>query len=352
MAETVPIWSEKYRPQTFDEVIGRGAIMSKLRTYAASHEFPHLLFAGPEGGGKLTLARIFAREMLQQDFPFNFQELFAGDRLNDEEQKEAKRMSYVSTARVGSSAGSTFTYQKFLQVRVKPFIEAKAVGGAPFKILAIKHFEQLENQQQGFRRLMEMYSQNCRMIFLSTRLSNILEPILSRCQVLFCPRLGYKDFFKILKSVGDREGVTFEISVAQSLYRALNGQVGKALDVMQVASLQSSCITEDATYEVYRTFAPTQVWEMMQSAIDGDIHHMREILRNLIKKQKLSMQALLQEIFAAISLQPLPRFAKAEILALLSDLDGEATHHRVEELQVTNILLQLYQYNQKREGNA
>src|SRR5271157_21695 len=350
MVQDAPLWSEKYRPQTFDDVIGRDEIVAKLKQFAANHEFPHLLFAGPDGGGKLTMARIFAREVLKQDFAFNFLELFAGDRLTDEEQKEAKRMSHVSTGRIGSSAGANFTYQKFLQVRVKPVIEVRAIGEAPFKILAIKNFEALENQQQGFRRLMENYTQNCRMILLSTHISNILEPILSRCQVIFFPRLVYKDFFKILKSAADQEGVNFGISVAQSLYRALNGQVGKALDILQVSSLNDPAITEDTTYEVFRKLAPMQVREMLMNAIKGDVKRMREILRDLIKKQNLSMQDILQEINTEISLQPMPRFAKAEVLSMLSDLDSQATRHRVEEVQVTNVLLQLFQFAQKRGG--
>jgi hypothetical protein len=62
------------------------------------------------------------------------------------------------------------------------------------------------------------------------------------------------------------------------------------------------------------------------------------------------MQDILQEINTEISLQPMPRFAKAEVLSMLSDLDNQATRHRVEEVQVTNVLLQLFQHAQKRGG--
>ncbi len=344
-----PLWSEKYRPQTFEAVIGRNDLVSKLQKFATTKEFPHLIFAGSPGRGKMTLARIFAHEVLQQNFDFNFQELFAGDRLSEEETKVAKRASYISTTRLGSSAGSTFTFQKFVQVRVKPFVEVRAMGTVQFKILVIKDFELLDNQQQGFRRLMETYSQNCRFILITSQLSNIIEPILSRCQILFVPKLDYKDFFKILKAVGDQEGVKFGIPVVQALYRALNGQVGRALDVLQVASRQSPNISEDSIYDVFKEFAPSQVRTILQHALRGDAKHMRDTLRILVKNQFLSMRELFAEIYSEISIQPLPRFAKVEVLSLLSDLDSQAIYHRVEEVQVCNLLLQLYKYAQGRE---
>ncbi len=348
MNSPIPLWSEKYRPRSFKEVVGRNEIVTKLQKFASTKEFPHLLFAGPPGSGKMTLARIFSHEILQSDFEFNFKEVFAGDRLSDEEVKEAKRLSHVSTARLGSAAGSDFIYPKFVQMRVKPFIEEKPIGITPFKILAVRDFELLENQQQGFRRLIEVFSQNCRFILLSSQLSNIIEPILSRCQVIFVHRLDYNPFYLILKKVGDQEGVKFGIPVVQELYRALNGQVGRALDILQVAAKRSTNITEDSIYDVFKEFAPSKIRMMLQQALKGDAKGMRDTLRVLVKNQGLSMRDIFQEIYAEISIQPLPRFAKVEVLSLLSDLDSEAVYNRVEEVQVCNLLMQLYKYAQGR----
>jgi len=54
-------WTEKYRPQTLDEVRGRDNIIRRLKYYVKKQNMPHLLFAGPAGVGKTTCAICLAR---------------------------------------------------------------------------------------------------------------------------------------------------------------------------------------------------------------------------------------------------------------------------------------------------
>lgn len=58
------IWTEKYRPTKFEEVVGQQEIIKRVRSLVQAMNIPHFLFAGPAGIGKSTLALIIVRELL------------------------------------------------------------------------------------------------------------------------------------------------------------------------------------------------------------------------------------------------------------------------------------------------
>ena len=62
---TSSIWTEKYRPQTFEEVKGQKEIVKKLKAFVATKQMPHLMFAGPAGVGKTTLSLVIAKELFE-----------------------------------------------------------------------------------------------------------------------------------------------------------------------------------------------------------------------------------------------------------------------------------------------
>ncbi len=73
------LWVEKYRPQGFDEVVGQDKIVEKLKAMVEQKNIPHLMFAGPPGVGKTTLALIIAKSFFHDTLEQNFLELNASD---------------------------------------------------------------------------------------------------------------------------------------------------------------------------------------------------------------------------------------------------------------------------------
>ncbi|MFW9824633.1 MAG: AAA family ATPase, partial [Candidatus Thorarchaeota archaeon] len=182
MIQEIPIWRIKYYPKNLDQFCGRLEIKEALQNIIGQRNFPHMLFIGSEGIGKTTLAALFAKEFLGQYYDANFKLVYANVPLSEEERKQARSEAYVSTSKIGSIAGRRITTPAFIQVKIKPFVELKALGDTPFKILVVKNFDELGSNQQGFRRLMEIYGLNCRMILITTKISSIIDPIASRCQ--------------------------------------------------------------------------------------------------------------------------------------------------------------------------
>ena len=72
--EISKIWTEKYRPKTFSEVFGQADIVKRIEALTNSMNIPHLLFAGPPGIGKSTLALIVMKDLVGEAWKDNYLE--------------------------------------------------------------------------------------------------------------------------------------------------------------------------------------------------------------------------------------------------------------------------------------
>src|SRR3989338_3442246 len=131
------IWTEKYRPQRFSEIKGQKEIVEKVAAFVRTKSMPHLLFAGPAGVGKTTLALVIAKELYGEHWQQNVLELNASDERGID----------------------------VVRVKVKDFARTKAIGDVPFKIIYLDESDALTREaQQALRRTMENYTKTCRFI--------------------------------------------------------------------------------------------------------------------------------------------------------------------------------------------
>ena len=92
------IWTEKYRPKDFSEIKGQKEIVKRIKAFVELQNIPHLLFAGPAGVGKTTLALVVAKKIFKEQWHQNFLELNAS--LN---KKKSSRFKIPSLLKSGQS---------------------------------------------------------------------------------------------------------------------------------------------------------------------------------------------------------------------------------------------------------
>ena len=185
------IWTEKYRPAKFEEVVGQQEIIKRVRSLVQALNIPHLLFAGPAGTGKSTLALIIVRELFGNAWRENYLELNASD-----------------------ERGIDVVRQK-----VKDFARTKALENVPFKVIFLDEADALTREaQQALRRTMENYTNTCRFIMSCNYSSSIIDPIQSRCVVFRFKLLEKKDISEIIKRIAEQE----KLRVSDDAYQTLN----------------------------------------------------------------------------------------------------------------------------------
>ncbi|MHA1583735.1 MAG: AAA family ATPase, partial [Promethearchaeota archaeon] len=320
-----PIWRIKYRPKSIKEIAQfYPATIKQLNGYIKKKNLPHLLIVGPKGSGKTVVAEILAREILEDDFSLNFKILYANDPISKEERNETKRQGRVSTKHIGSGAGQQRRYRPFIQMRVRPFVSMKKFGTSPFKILAIKNFHSLDIEQQAFRRIIEQYSKNCRMILVSDRISGIIDPIISRCQIIMIPYIPEHHFNRLLKKICDQEKIPIKLDIINFLREMSNNNIGKALDILQLTYLQYKFITLDNLSKMSREMKGNLIKELFSLTLQGNMKSIRKKLREIFRTQMISKDKILIQLSHHILQLPLERPVKAFYLELIAQNDFDS----------------------------
>ena len=330
-----PLWRIKYRLKTLEAIkLYYRPIYAQFKGYIASNNIPHLMLVGPSGSGKTMLAEILSRELLKAEFQLNYKFLFADDPISKQDRKDSQKAGRVSTKRIGSSAGAQRRYRPFIQIKVRPFVSAKKFGDAPFKILLIKNFHQLDVEQQAFRRIMEQYSRNCRMILITDRVSGIIDPIISRCQLIMVPQVKKPFFIKFLKTVCDEEKIPVNLDILNYVHYMSKANIGKALDLLQLTKLRFNFITLDNLAQMQSEISDKSIQSLFTKILNGNFSLIRKSLRDIFYKSKLSKNEILLQLSRVITQLPLERDVKAFYLDLIAETDFESLDSSDDEIQL------------------
>ncbi len=293
------IWTEKYRPATFEEVVGQHEIIKRVRSLVQALNIPHLLFAGPAGTGKSTLALITVHELFGSTWKQNYLELNASD-----------------------ERGIDVVRQK-----VKDFARTKALGNVPFKVIFLDEADALTKEaQQALRRTMENYTNTCRFILSCNYSSKIIDPIQSRCVVFRFKLLEKKDVAIVVKRIAEREKLAVKDDAIDALYEASEGDCRRTINLLQATASISPDINTDMVNIIAAKSRPTNLKLVLDYALAGDFLSARDKMLDIMLKDSISGVDIIREIQKEVwNLQIEP-----EIKVKLTEKTGEAEFRMVE----------------------
>ncbi|MBI4146480.1 replication factor C small subunit [Candidatus Woesearchaeota archaeon] len=255
------IWTEKYRPKSFEELTGQEEIVEKLAAFVKQRNVPHLLFAGPAGVGKSTLALVVARSLFGDKWRENFLELNSSDERGID----------------------------VVRVKVKDFARTKAIGDVPFKIIFLDECDALTKEaQQALRRTMENYTATCRFILAANYSSKIIDPIQSRCAVFRFRPLSAEQISQLVDRIAKQEGVSIDPKAKEALVAVADGDCRRLTNILQSCAALSKHLTPETVFSLASVASPAEVKEVMASALKGDFIIARGKLLDVMLRYGLS----------------------------------------------------------------
>ena len=293
------IWTEKYRPKEFSQIVGQNDIIKRVEGLVDSLNIPHLLFAGPAGTGKSTLALVVVKQLYKGDWQDNYLELNASD-----------------------ERGINIVREK-----VKNFARTKAIGNVPFKIIFLDEADALTPEaQQALRRTMENYSSTCRFIMSCNYSSKIIDPIQSRCAIFRFKLLEQKDMEIYTKRICEGEGITIEEGSFETIYEGSEGDCRKATNILQSTAAISPNITAELISTIISNAKPKDIKIVLDYAVAGDFVKSKEKLLDIMLKESISGQDIIKSIQKEIWNLPV----EPEVKVKLIEKTGEAEFRIVE----------------------
>jgi len=273
MGDASTIWTEKYRPKTFEDIKGQEAIVEKLKAFAKQKNLPHLLFSGPAGVGKSTLALVLARAFFGDAYRENFLELNASDERGID----------------------------VVRVKVKDFARTKAIGNVPFKIIFLDECDALTKEaQQALRRTMENHTSTCRFILAANYSSKIIDPIQSRCAVFRFKPLAKQYVLALIDTIVKDEKISMAAEAKDALATVAEGDCRRVVNILQSCAAVEKNITPETVYSLASFAEPTEVKEVLITALKGDFMKAREKLLDIMLRYGLSGLDAIKQIQSEI----------------------------------------------------
>jgi len=254
---------EKYRPQTFDKIIGNDEIINEIESTVKSGSIPHYLFYGTPGVGKTATTYVIQNVLTKMGLLDGFMEINASDERG------------IDTVRD----------------KIKMFARIGGMERGKFKIIFLDEADSmLEDSQEALRKIMEKYSENCKFIISCNRIFKIIEAIQSRCTSYHFKPIGMEAGINMLEWIVKQEKGNVDSDYIKSIFEQSHGDMRKCINILQ-SSLAGN---RRKLSEVFNTDTYDRI---INSIVNGNLRQPLVDLNKLADDPRDIVQGLYNSVF-------------------------------------------------------
>ena len=322
------LWIEKYRPETFDSLLGQSSAAKQLTAYADAGNLPHLMVIGRSGVGKTAALEIFSRGFYTESPAENTTVLPVSVMFSQGHTYFAENERFAHLYQKGKSVLANFKYIVKWHASLKPL-------SAPFRIIIFDGAGDLpKDAQAALRRIMERYSQTCRFIFVTNTIASLIDPIRSRCVPLYFLPIEDDVMTTHLRTILDAEGCEISEDMLEMIVLGAKGDVRKAVMWLELAARYGV----SDPLELSQTETGCMADACIRAMVSGDGDKGRQICENLMIEYGLSASDVLSLLRKSIRAYITP-----DIALLFSRADIAVRAGQNEYLQMNAFAAELFE---------
>jgi replication factor C subunit 3/5 len=317
MSDYLP-WVEKYRPQTFSNIISNEQNLIILQNMLLNGSLPHLLFYGTSGTGKTSTIMALAKQLYQNNINLMVMKLDASDDRGINSVRE----------------------------EIKGFAEKKNMFQRGVKLIILDEADSMTfDAQFALRRIIEKYSETTRFCLICNYENKIIPAIRSRCANFKFNPIEKSNIIDTLDNIAKNENLIIQDNSLEIISNLSNGDLRKAINLLQSISMKSNIISPIICFETAGIPTNNEIELILNYLTEihldtKNIIDFNDIYNNLnliIKNNGYSLDVILKELTLKIlNIKIISN--KAQILSDLADLENKITKSIFTDIYISSLI--------------